>query len=248
MRAVPCSHRGGQATRIASVALGPGARPLCSCHVMGSQPPLLRYGPCADTRGPGWDEKCFRDFSDAILLGKKEGTVPGPIRVPSVGPCPPAPSHTHPVDSRPGGLSEKCRTVANVLSTRTPPTSWTAQPRHSRSRGCATAWGYKWTADCETASLGSLDASQPRIAADRPYCHDANGLRRRRLAPVSRARARSVAISVRPRAGLSRDSLGPSCRDAILQPPPTHTRGLSSRARVGVAGCVRTKPFRIRWS
>src|SRR5712692_5114920 len=50
MRAVPCSHRGGKATRIAGVALAPGAGPLCSCHVMRSQPPLLRYGPCAGRR------------------------------------------------------------------------------------------------------------------------------------------------------------------------------------------------------
>ncbi len=49
-------------------------------------------------------------FSRRHPHGKKEGTCPGPI----LGPCPPAPSHTRPADSRPGGQIERSPTDGNV--------------------------------------------------------------------------------------------------------------------------------------
>jgi len=54
------------------------------------------------------------DFSDAILMGKKK-VLSGSH--PSV-PIQPAPSHTRPADSRPGGSTEKSRVGGNVPQAR----------------------------------------------------------------------------------------------------------------------------------
>src|SRR6266581_535484 len=72
------------------------------------------------------------------------------------------------------------------------PTTWTTQSGTVGSEAAATAWGYRWTADVESALRGSAPAHARSLVLVRPH-FDPDILWRRRL-----VRAREARRDLRP--------------------------------------------------
>ncbi len=92
-----------------------------------------------------------------------------------------------------------------------PPPTRTAQQRHTRSRGCATAWRYKWTADVESAARSLLDVSRRESQRNWPIAtiSTAYGVA---VSCLSRARARSLS-----RSPYTRPNAPASCRNVVAR-------------------------------